>query len=196
MFALLVWIAFVTNSIAQVVVDAPAPFDPKPWLEDLDQVREAIATKYANLEWVVLEREMDLAALFAETKTQMQSASSELEARAALDRLARRFGDGHVRFRWSSNQSPTKTHNANCAALGYDERIRAGPTAAFVPGYLPLANGPNNEFPAGTIQVTGHRVGVIKIGIFTPEGMPDLCAESLIALKIAPSSACDETCKN
>jgi tRNA U34 5-methylaminomethyl-2-thiouridine-forming methyltransferase MnmC len=30
-------------------------FDPKPWLDDLEQTREAIATKYANLEWVVIE---------------------------------------------------------------------------------------------------------------------------------------------
>jgi Peptidase family S41 len=196
MFVLLVGMAFATNSIAQGVVGAPAPFEVKPWLEDLDQVREAVATKYANLEWVVLEREIDLAALFAEAKTQLQSASSDLEARVAFDKLARRFGDGHVRFRWSSNQSPPKGPNANCATLGYDERMRGGVTAAYVPGYLPLADGPGNEFPAGTIPVTGHRVGVIKIGIFTPEGMPELCAESLLALKIAPDTACDAACKD
>ncbi len=195
MLVLLVWMAVATRSIAQIAVTAPTPFDPKPWLEDLEQTREAIATKYANLEWVVLEREIDLAALFAEAQTQLRSSASDADARAVLDRLARRFGDGHVRFRWSSNPSPTKTRYANCAALGYDEGIRGGVAAAFVPGYLPLANGPGSEFPAGTIQVSGHRVGVIKIGIFAPEGMPELCAESLIALSIAPGTACDEACK-
>jgi hypothetical protein len=193
---LLVGMAFGTNLIAQAVVGAPAPFDSKPWLEDLDQVQEAIATKYANLEWVVLEREIDLAALFTEAKAQLQSASSDLEARAAFDKLARRLGDGHVRFRWSSHQSATKTPTANCAALGYDERMRGGLAAAFVPGYTPLANPAGNEFPAGTIPVTGHRVGVIKIGIFTPEGMPELCAESLRALKIVPDGVCDAACKD
>jgi hypothetical protein len=64
-FVSLAWIAVVTSSIGQAA--APTPFDPKPWLEDLDQTREAIATKYANLEWVVLEREIDLAALFTVT---------------------------------------------------------------------------------------------------------------------------------
>src|SRR5476649_1986694 len=67
----------------------PAPFELKPWLEDLDQVREAVATKYANLEWVVLEREIDLAALSAaEAITQLQSASRDLDARPVFDRLA------------------------------------------------------------------------------------------------------------
>jgi hypothetical protein len=193
-FVSLACIAVATSSIAQAA--APSPFDPKPWLEDLEQTREAIATKYANLEWVVLEREIDLAALFADAKAQLQSSSSDLDASAAFDKLARRLGDGHVRFRWSSNQTATRTPNANCAALGYDERIRGKATAAFVPGYLPLGNGSSNEFPAGTIQVASHRVGVIKIGIFTPEGMPELCAESLDALNIPLDSACDDKCKD
>jgi hypothetical protein len=171
-------------------------FDPKPWLEDLEQTREALGTKYANLEWVVIEREINLESLFTDAKSQLQSATSETDARAVFDRLARRLGDGHVRFRWSIDQSPKAAPTANCAALGYDSRIRAGDIAALMPGYSPIANAPAKEFPAGTIQVTGRRVGVIKIGIFTPDGMPELCAESLTALNIPPDSACDDTCKD
>jgi len=52
---------------------APAPFEHKPWLEDLNQVREAIATKYANLDWVVVEREVDLPALFADAKARIET---------------------------------------------------------------------------------------------------------------------------
>jgi hypothetical protein len=81
---LAVWTAVVTSSIAQAAVAAPQPFDPKPWLEDLEQTREAIA-------------------------------------------------------------------------LGYYKRIRGGVTAAFVPGYSSLADTSGNEFPAGTIQVSGQR---------------------------------------
>lgn len=195
-FALILVGIAAANCLAPVVAAAPTAFDPKPWLEDLEQTREAVATKYANLEWVVIEREIDLASLFGEAKTQLQSTSSDVDARAVFDKLARRFGDGHVRFRWSSNQSPTRTPNADCAALGYDERIRGGVTAVFVPGYLPLADAPGNEFPAGIVQVIGHRVGVIKIGIFTPQGMPELCAESLIALKLSPESLCDDPCRD
>jgi len=39
----------------------PAPaFDSQPWLEDLGQIRTAVATKYANLQWQVAERGVDL----------------------------------------------------------------------------------------------------------------------------------------
>jgi Peptidase family S41 len=185
-------IIFIAPSIA-----AAAPvYDPKPWLEDLEQTREALSTKYANLEWVVIEREIDLASLFAEAKAQLQSAASDSDARAAFDRLARRLGDGHVRFRWSMDQNPRTAPNADCAALGYDSRIRAGDAAALVPGYSPLTDAPAKEFPAGTMQVTGHTVGVIKIGIFTPRGMPELCAESLPALKLSSETLCGEACRD
>jgi len=194
-FVVLAWMV-VTNFVAEKVVAAPTPFDPNPWFEDLEQTREAVATKYANLEWVVIERELDLAPLFAEAKAQLRSAASDADARAAFDKLARRFGDGHVRFRWATDQKPRTTPNANCAALGYDSRIRAGDTAALMPGYSPIADAPAKEFPAGTLQVTGHRVGVIKIGIFTPQGMPELCAESLIALRLSPETLCDDACKD
>ena len=172
------------------------PFDPKPWLDDLEQVREAIATKYANLEWVVIEREINLESLFTDAKSQLQSATSETNAQAGFDRLARRLGDGHVRFRWSTDHSPKAVPKADCAALGYDLGIRGKPVAAFMPGYVALADAPAKEFPAGIMELKGQKIGVIKIGIFTPDGMPELCAESLTALDIPPDSACDDTCKD
>jgi hypothetical protein len=182
--------------IAPSVAAASPVYDPKPWLEDLEQTREALSTKYANLEWVVIERETDLASLFAEAKAQLQSAASDSDARAAFDGLARHLGDGHVRFRWSMDQNPRTTPNADCAALGYDSRIRAGDAAALMPGYSPLTDAPAKEFPAGTMQVTGHTVGVIKIGIFTPRGMPELCAESLPALKLSSETLCSDACRD
>jgi hypothetical protein len=75
----------VTTLIAPTLAAAPLTYDPKPWLEDLEQTREALSTKYANLEWVVIEREIDLDSLFADAKAQLQSAASESDARAGFD---------------------------------------------------------------------------------------------------------------
>jgi hypothetical protein len=185
-----------TAFFAPTFAVTPPSFDPKPWLEDLEQTREALGTKYANLEWVVIEREINLESLFNDAKAQLQSATSETDAQAVFDRLARRLGDGHVRFRWSTDHSPKAVPKADCADLGYDLGIRGKQVAALMPGYSPIGDAPAKEFPAGTIQVTGHTVGVIKIGIFSPDGMPELCAESLTALNIPPDSACDDTCKD
>lgn len=182
--------------IAPLAGGASNLYDSKPWLEDLEQTRAAIATKYANLEWVVFEREADLTALFTETRTRVASATSDAEARAAFDRLARNLGDAHVRFRWSAEQASFKVPNANCAALGYDVRMQGAPLAALIPGYVPLAVAPANVFPAGTIQVAGRKVGVVKIGIFTPQGLPELCAAALAALQISPATPCPEACSD
>ena len=194
-FLLIVGIG-VSSAFSTKAWPATDSFDPKPWLEDLDQARGAFATKYANLEWAVLEREIDLSALFADAKAQLRSASSDTDARAAFDRLARRVGDGHVLFRWTRDKTPTTTPNANCAELGYNTRIRGGPSAALMPGYLPLPLAPTTEFPAGTIQLTDHKVGVIKIGVFTPQGLPELCADALAALRLSPEMLCDKACSD
>jgi hypothetical protein len=188
--------ASVTLFLASTYAASPTSYDSRSWLEDLEQTRGALSTKYANLEWVVMEREVDLESLFTDAKTQLQSATSDADARAIFDRLARRLGDGHVRFRWSVDPVHRAASNANCAALGYDSQIRGRDVAALMPGYSPITDAPTTEFPAGTIEVAGHRVGVLKIGIFTPEGMPELCADALVALSVSPDTVCDDACKD
>ena len=170
-------------------------FDPKPWLEDLAQAQEALSTKYANLEWVVFEHEIDLTALFAETKARVESASDAADARASFDRLARKLGDGHVRFRWSVDHSAGALR-ASCGALGFDPRMQGQPLAALMPGYSALASAPANEFPSGIVQVAGHRVGVLKIGLFSALGYPELCDAALAALNIKLTSPCNDECSD
>jgi len=170
-------------------------FDPKPWLEDLAQAQEALSTKYANLEWVVFEHEIDLTALFAETKARVESASDAADARASFDRLARKLGDGHVRFRWSVDHS-AGAPRASCGALGFDPRMQGQPLAALMPGYSALASAPANEFPSGIVQVAGHRVGVLKIGLFSALGYPELCDAALAALNIKLTSPCNDECSD
>ena len=184
------------QSADPVVTASGTAFDAKPWLDDLNQAQEALATKYANLEWVVFERELNLTAIFAETKQRIETASSASEARAAFDRLARKLGDGHVQFQWRTQHDASQPPTADCAALGYDARMFGAPVAALAPGYVPLPSVVAAEFPAGTLEVGHHKVGVIKIGIFTPQGVPALCTAALTALRIPPDEPCDEACSD
>jgi hypothetical protein len=194
--SVLMFMAGVTIGSISIAANNPPVYDPKAWLQDLDQAQDAFATKYANLEWAVVEHEVDLAGLFADAKAQLQLASNDVDARAALDRLARRLGDGHVQFRWSKDQSSATIPSADCKALGYDARILGAPVAAALPGYMPLADAPANAFPAGTVQVADHKIGVIKIGIFTPQGLPDLCADALQSLGLSAQMMCDKACSD
>src|SRR5437879_3123161 len=59
-----------------------------------------------------------------------------------------------------------------------------------------LASAPANEFPSGIVQVAGHRVGVLKIGLFSALGYPELCDAALAALNIKLTSPCNDECSD
>ena len=192
----------VSTLLASVVVvlatrATAGTFEPQPWIDDLSQGKDALATKYANFEWAVFEREVDLQGLFAETQERIEHATNEAEARAAFDRLARRLGDGHVRFDWrggpAAAASPARDQ---CSALGYDAHMRAVPVAANAAGYQPLVTSQSGEFPAGMIGVNGQRVGVVQIGVFTPQGFPALCQAALQELAVPAQESCDDACSD
>jgi len=173
-------------------------WDPAPWIADLDQVRETFLTKYANLEWAVFQREADLPQLFADTEARINRATNDWEARSAFERLARKLGDGHVVFDWprsGGHQVATATTpQEQCTALGYDARIRAVPLAANSVGYQALSTPQSGEFPAGVISSGSRRIGVLQIGVFTPQGFPALCQSALRELAIAADKPCDDAC--
>ena len=171
-----------------------AGFKAGPWLEDLKQAEQAFAEKYANLDWALREREVDWVALFDETRRRVEGASDVSQARAAFERLTRKLGDGHVVFRWPAGKQHARLPAAPCESLGYDARMLAAPVAALIPGYVPMKDGGPAEFPSGTVRVGHHTVGVIRIGIFAPQGVPALCAAALEALQIPPDTPCDDAC--
>jgi hypothetical protein len=175
---------------------APA-FDSKPWLDDFAQVRTALIAFYANLDWAVTDRGADLPALYNETAARIQAAQNDGEARAAFERFGRRIGDGHIAFRWKQSGSPAPATNAApdfCHALGYDVAMFGAPLAAYAPGYRALATPQSAEFPAGLIDVAGHRVGILKIGLFEPQGTPALCDAAVKALAVPADKPCDDAC--
>jgi hypothetical protein len=176
------------------------PWDPKRWIADLEQVRETFSTKYANLEWAVFQREADLPQLFADTEARINRASNDWDARSALERLARRLGDGHVVFEWPRSgghaTAAARTPQEQCTALGYDARIRAAPLAANAAGYQALSTPQSDEFPAGVIFLGSRRIGVLQIGVFTPQGFPALCQSALRELAISADKPCDDACSD
>jgi Peptidase family S41 len=190
-------LTFMVAALLATTAYAASPaFDTQPWLQDLDTAREAVMTKYANLEWLVTEREVDLSQLFKDTESQIRNANSAAEARTALDRWARSFGDGHVKIRWPDQPAALPLSAQTCAAIGFDARMQGAPIAAHMPGYRALADAPAPEFPSGTVEVSGHKVGVLKIGIFTPQGIPSLCDAALHELNIAATADCDDACSD
>jgi hypothetical protein len=184
-------LAFLVAVLAVPAAAGEPAFDPKPWLQDLDQVHDALAAKYANLEWAVFEREADFPKLFAETHARIEHAADEAEARAVFERFARRLGDEHVGFTWP--KPPSSASPDRCKALGYDAKSRAEPLAAKIAGYQSLATSGSATFPAGLI---GQHIGVLQIGVFMPQGYPALCEAALQALAIPADGPCDGACND
>src|SRR6266481_3593654 len=138
--------------------DAPA-FDPRPWLEDLDQMHAILATQYADLEWQVFVHEADLPALFADARARILRAQDDGDARAAFDRLVRRLDDGHVELHWPGNPlAGAQAGTAPDACGHYDTARNAGPLAALAQGYVALETPQSDVFPIGIIVSGGHRV--------------------------------------
>lgn len=181
---------------------AAQSFDPAPWLADLDQARQAFHSKYANLDWLQGEREVKLDPLFDDLARRLSDARDERSARAVFDRLERRIGDGHVRIEWPETEATPAASPAGssarppdlCAGIGYDPRQNGPGTAQALPGYQALEG--DNPFAAGTVAVAGTTLGVIRIGVFQPQGYPELCSEAIRALAIPADKPCDDQCQN
>lgn len=183
----------------------PRAWNPQPWLQDLDQARAAVETKYANLEWQLTEREFDVGALFGRAAAALRQASSDDEAKAVFDRLVSRLADGHVSISWPRRaatqggaqraapaHSQPVTIDAFCRARGYDPP-RPG-IGQSLSGYVPIEAG--DVLPAGIVRSGKHRAGILRIAKFEPGGSPSLCAEAVARLKIPVDKDCDAACSD
>jgi len=177
-----------------------AAWSPDPWLADLAEMRAAFDEKYANLEWLTGEREVDLAALFERAAARIRAAHDDAGARSAFDRLVRRIGDGHVEISWpipsggsASAPAPAATGAAAlCRRLGYDAAQNSPGIGPSLAGYRPVDR--EGMFATGIVAVGGARVGIIRIPVFQPQADPNLCEGAISALAINPDLPCDDGC--
>lgn len=176
-----------------------ATFDPAGWVADLEQVREAMSSHYANLEWAATEREAPLGALFAMGGQRLAATRSEAEAREVFERLERYLGDGHVDFVWpraGGRGAPAGSQPSDdrppCDRLGFRADARdGGAIASRLPGYRPLEG--DSGFPAGVVEMAGESVGVIRIAQFSPQTHPAACDAALAGLR-PNGEPCDDAC--
>jgi hypothetical protein len=75
-------------------------YDADAWHRDYAHLKHELAHRYANLDWVVEHRGLDLPALDRETEAAILGAHSRVRAFLALRRFVRAFGDPHLRLGW------------------------------------------------------------------------------------------------
>lgn len=185
---------------------AQEAWDAKPWLADLAQMRAALDAKYANLEWLRTERELDLDALFVRAAAAIEGAGGDAQAKAVFDRVVQRIADGHVGLSWPRPRpapaattaapapQPPATAEAFCRALGYNAGQASAGLGPALAGYTPVESA--QLLPAGIVTAGGVRAGILRIGVFQPHGYPALCTEAVSALPVPLDRPCDEACEN
>lgn len=196
-------IATILLSISLISASPAAPQDwsPQPWLADLAQAQQAFAAKYANLDWLEHDRGLALATLFEMASKQIRSARSDEEAKAVINRLIERIGDGHVSIDWprtaadwnNSVTTAVRQHDI-CQELGFDGNRNAPGIAESLPGYRAVRR--PDAFRAGIVRVGTQLLGVIRIGGFEPQGSPSICRVSLQELHRSADEPCDEQCQD
>jgi len=145
-----------------------AAFDQQPWLDDFRQLTAAMSAHYANLDWAVEHRRMDLPKLRGSTEERLRAAKSDQEARAALQRFVDVFADGHLEIEWpksASTDGSASPPGSLCARLGYKRPLSPGIDFSQLPAYTSLGGDP---FPHGLLHLKrAFDLGVLRIAVFS-----------------------------
>jgi hypothetical protein len=174
-------------------------YDAAKWRADFAQARQELARSYANLDWVVTDRKIDLQALVERTEQGLATAKSDDEAVSVLKQFLDTFGDGHARLKRpqpavaaAPAPAATATDMKTCRDMGYQlmrrdrEAIDFGSTGQ----YEALANETAAMLPAGVLKAGGKLLGVIRIGLFAEQAFPELCEREHSA-----PAPCDSDCQ-
>ena len=173
--------------LAAAATDA-ITYDAQAWHADYARLKRDMAQGYANLDWMVEHRGLDLVALDRDTTEALQGAHSHVRAFLALRRFTKAFGDPHLRLAYSPHGDAAPARQAgdasaadaadidppagkDCDAAGYEEGDHAFrlPFASMA-GWSPLQGG---DFPTGLLG----DVGVLRIAQFGEDRYAAACRQ-------------------
>jgi hypothetical protein len=60
-----------------------------------------MSASYANLEWAIENRGLDLKQLSEQTESRLRQARNAVEAQRAIESFLNAFGDGHLEVKWN-----------------------------------------------------------------------------------------------
>ena len=175
------------------------------WLEDFAQLKREMSAHYANLEWAIEHRGLDLKQLSERTETRLRQARSNSEAQEIIESFLSAFGDGHLNVQWVQNAGDTSPSPAAsqptrqpalCGRLGYQSQD-VSPRLVFsrLNNFRELNTEDSKYFPVGVLRISnGTNVGVIRIALFSEYMFPDLCEQATSEMGLTRDSPCDDEC--
>lgn len=181
--------------------------DTNAWLEDFAQLKREMSDHYANLEWAIGHRGLDLEQLSGRTETRLRQARSDAEAQAAVESFLGEFGDGHLYIEWARNGGDATARHADsgpakqpplCERLGYRSHD-VSPRLVFsrLNNFREVKTEDSRYFPVGVLSLPGGRnVGVIRIHLFSEHVFPELCERAASEAGLTGESPCDDECED
>ena len=168
--------AILVTSVGMTACLGAAPSDAErgAWLEEFAALRAAMASGYANLDWMVAHRHLDLLALREATEMELGKARSERQARRAIEQFVASFHDPHLRVVASQparEQGRVASEGKSCSDLGFEKGKRGFRFPFEKAEGWEEAGGP--WFPAGSFR----SVGVIRIAAFGEDKYREACEE-------------------
>jgi hypothetical protein len=182
-------------------------FDRSAWLADYEQLRSSVESGYANLKWSRSSKKVDLVTLNATALQQLEQATSNSQARSALQTFAAGFGDGHFHLErnpprpvaavmgWFDRDGAISidlglSAKDACSAFGFGAKSHE----LTVEGAQPLAK---STFAAGTLAgANGRKYGVIRIPLFQQRDYGVICEKTWPQFQAGRTGSCDENCQN
>ena len=184
-------------------------FNPRPWLEDFAQLTAEMSVHYANLEYAVQERRMDLPQLRRDTEAKVSQSCDEQDARKALESFFKAFGDGHLVIDWPKPAAPAEVakpaeSQSLCTRLGYKKfGFKPGidfaslPPSNGVPVFTDFGGAEADWFPGGVLRMNDTvRLGVLRMPIFSEHAYPGACEQTIQEMRLQNSDKCDEQCED
>jgi hypothetical protein len=177
-------------------------FDPQPWLEDFQQLTDAMASHYADLEWAMYERRMDLPSLRQDMEKRLRQASDEQAAHRIFEKFLDSFGDGHLSIAWpkpvdSSPVTETTADGSLCSRLGYKASSAPGIDFSLFPGFRTLGGKGSELFSGGLLTLqNGTKLGLIRIALLNEHAFPEECEQAVLEMRLADEGKCDEHCEH
>ncbi|HEY0306010.1 MAG TPA: S41 family peptidase [Longimicrobiales bacterium] len=204
---LIIAVALVAISAGGWVANDRVNFDRSAWLADYEQLRSAVEAGYANLQWTRPSKNVDLVTLNATALQQLQGATSNSEARQALQTFISGFDDGHFRIErnpprpiaavmsWFERDADITidfkmSASDACSAFGFGAQSHD----LAVEGAEPLANA---TFAAAMLtSARGGKYGVIRIPLFQQREYGAVCEKAWPQFQAGRTGQCDENCQD
>jgi hypothetical protein len=172
-------------------------FDYQPWLDDFHQLLTAMESHYADLEWAVHARHMDLPKLRQETEEKLRLANDAQTEERALEQFLVAFGDPHLKITWPATKVETAPSGDSgpveplCTHLGYKDARKKGIEFSTLPNFAEVTGEGADFFPGGLLTVNNTKVAVLRIASFTEHSFPLACESTVRDMHLNDDSACD-----